>query len=135
MIAFHNLTIPAWDTLSLIEVIWLAAGAGVLLLALIGLRRALLDYEAALLADESKTVLAARVLARGQIRHEVIRMLESFIILSIGIYAGTLPQPPTINISGLLISGGLISLAGLIALQALLDKRQREEAERVLADE
>ena len=135
MMAFHNLTIPAWGTLSLIEAAWLVAGAGVLLLALLGLRRALLDYEAALLAFESKTVLAARVLARGQIRHEVIRMLESFIILSLGIYAVTLPQPASISLSGLLISGGLITLAFLIALQGYLDKRQREEAERVLADD
>jgi hypothetical protein len=127
--------IPQWGTASLIEIIWFAVGLCAFILSLVSTPKVLTDYGISKEAPDRGSVVgeARLLLARGHVRREVIRLLQSGIIMSIGAYALVQPNVFTkITVSGLILTAGLVALAVLVALQSLLDRNQRRHAEEVL---
>jgi len=128
--------IPSWGDVSLIEAIWTAVGMVALFASLWSMPKVVVDFVVAKHAPSGKMAEARVMLARGHIRRECIRLAQGAIILLIGLYADFQPQPYSkITLVGLFLTLGVVALAALVAVQSLLDRRQRDAAERVLAEE
>jgi hypothetical protein len=127
--------VPQWGTASLIEIIWFVVGLCAFIFSMVAMPKVVTDYVLSRdAADRGSKVGKARLLlARGHVRREVIRLIQSGIIMGIGAYALVQPNLFTkITPSGLILTIGLVALAVLVAFQSLLDRNQRRHAEDVL---
>ena len=125
--------IPQWGDVSLIEAVWTLVGLVALLVTLWSLPKVTVDFIVAKHAPVSPLAEARVLLARGHVRRELIRMAQALIIVGIGVFADLTPNPLTsITLTGLIVTLGLVSIAGLASLQSVLDKLQRDQAERIL---
>jgi hypothetical protein len=125
--------IPQWGDVSLVEAVWTLVGVAALVVSMISLPKVTVDFIVAKHAHPSQLSDARVLLARGHVRRELIRLAQSLIILAIGIFADVTPNPfRSVTLTGLVLTIGLIGLASLAALQSLLDKVQRDQAEALL---
>lgn len=126
--------VPQWGNVSLVEAVWLAVGVIALFVSSISLPKVIVDLIVASHAPPSILASARVLLARGHVRRELIRWAQAWLIVGIGIVAALTPNPLTsITMTGLTIVLGILGIGGLVALQSLLDKVQREHAEAILA--
>ncbi len=129
------LPVPQWGNVSLIEMVWTIVGTLALFATLWSLPKVTTDYILAKHATVGPLAEARVLIARGMIRREVIRLAQALIILMIGLYADFQPNPYTkITLVGLVLTGGLVALAVLVAVQSYMDKLQRDAAEHVLKE-
>jgi hypothetical protein len=124
--------IPQWGTVTLIETVWLASGLVAFVFAALRMRPLLADYRLAVEAGEDDVC----IIARGYLRRETIRVAQAVCVISIGLYAAVdapvVPGPARVSIVGLVITGVLITISLLVALQSFLDWRDRNEIRRIL---
>lgn len=124
--------IPEWETVTLIEAIWMSSGMIALFLTALRMPPLVRDSRNARELHERDLY----VIARGYLRRELIRMTQALCVISIGVYAAVepsaVPGPARISIVGLVITGVLIAISLLVALQSYLDWRDREEVRRIV---
>lgn len=124
--------IPQWETINLIEAIWL--GSGLLALSFAALRTPALlrDYRDALIANEPDIC----IIARGYLRREIIRIAQAICVVGIGTYAAQepplTPGPAQISVTGLVLTAVLILISLLVALQSFFDWRDRGDIRRIV---
>jgi heme O synthase-like polyprenyltransferase len=124
--------VPSWGNASLIEIIWTVIGLGAVAVAAHALPRVVGDWHIA--RDSNR--FALRLIARGHVRREVIRLGQGAILLAIGLYACVTPSPApgpvVVSLTGIILTAGLLAIGALVALESILDRRQRREAENLL---
>lgn len=127
--------VPSWGTVSLIEALWTLSG--VLMLAVSGwaFPKVLGDYVVTRRVPGHYSD-ARELLARGHVRREAIRIAQGVIVLGVGLFAvftePVTPGPVVTTPLGLVLTAGLFALALLTAAQSILDRRQRDQAERMI---
>ena len=124
--------VPQWGNVTLIEAVWLCSGLLAFTLAILRLPLLWRDARAARRVREKDLY----VLARGYLRRELVRIWQALTIIIIGFYASVqppaIPGPARISVTGLILTGGLLALGLLVALQSFLDWRDRAEVKRIL---
>lgn len=132
MIATTLIEIPQWGTTTLVEAVWLSFGLFALAVSGLRIRSLWGDYRDAIAIGEPDLY----IIARGYLRREIIRITQSCCISSIGLYAAqaapTVPGPAQISFVGLVLTGVLISVALLVALQSIFDWRDRTQIQRII---
>ncbi len=127
--------VPSWGTVTLVEALWTLAGVLMVAVSLWALPRVVGDYTLTRRVPGHYS-LARTLLARGHVRREALRLVQGIIVVTIGAYAtlATPPQPGPSYISpvGIVLTAGLILLAAITAVQSILDRRQRDQAERLI---
>lgn len=127
MIAFHNsvIEIPSWQTVTLIEALWLASGLMALAFASLRIHPLWVDYELTKRLDQEDLC----IIARGYLRREVLRIVTGAAITIIGVYAvstnSLVPGPARVSVAGLLITASLFLISLIVSLNSILDWRDR----------
>lgn len=134
--------VPQYGNASLIEIIWFAVGLIALLVSSISIPIVIGDYavskEVVRFTTDDVIMAQARVLmARGQLRREIIRLAQAFIIFIIGVEAMLQPNPVhhAVTLTGLFVTIGLVTLAILVVFQSGLDHLQRKHADELIRKE
>jgi hypothetical protein len=124
--------IPQWGSATLIEVIWLLSGLLAFVFTNLRLPSLWHDYRDTTEMHEEDLCL----IARGYLRREAIRLLQSICIVSIGLYSVSqdpaTPGAARVSIAGLILTAGLIMVSLLVAAQSYLDWRDREDVRRII---
>lgn len=125
--------IPQWGNVTMVEAIWLTSGLLALAVSSLRLPALIRDlHYAQWLGDDDLCVIA-----RGYRRREIVRILQAGAVIAIGVYAAAeppvIPGPARITWVGLWLTATLISMSLLVALQSLLDWRDREKVKRIIA--
>lgn len=136
MTATTLIPVPAIGSATLIEILWTLIGLAGLGIVLPNLWAAInsMDVLGHTPSDERD---AASVLIKGNIRRELLRVTKLLFIVLIGVVAMAQTQPPGTNkitITGLILTGVLFSIGGVISLQSILDKRDSKKARAILAE-
>lgn len=117
--------IPQWGTWTLIEALWLAAGVLALGVSSVRIRVLWWDYQDTRALGEDDL----RLLARGYLRREIVRIATATDIIAIGLYVGLqaapVPGPAYVTVGALVLTAGLIVVALLVSVQSILDWRDR----------
>lgn len=127
--------VPSWGTISLIEALWTLSGVVMLAASAWALPKVLGDYVITRRVPGHYSE-ARELLARGHVRREAIRVVQGLIVLGVGLFAAftdpVSPGPVVTTPLGLVLTAGLFMLAILTAVQSVLDRRQRDQAERLI---
>jgi hypothetical protein len=132
-------SVPSWGNATLIELLWTTAGLLVTAITLTYLIQVLRAFNGVItIAVHEKPSVAVEVLvllAWGYVRREALRLATGLLILSVGILASLTPTPggrALVSVTGLVLTAALFGIACSVALQSVLDGRQRRRAEEIL---
>lgn len=131
--------VPHWGNATLIELLWTTAGLLVTAITLAYLVQVLRAFNGVItIAVQEKPSVAVEVLvllAWGYVRREALRFSTGLLILGVGVLASLSPTPggvTLVSVTGLVLTAALFGIALLVALQSVLDGRQRRRAEEIL---
>jgi hypothetical protein len=134
-------SVPSWGNATLIELLWATAGllvSSITFAYLIQVLRAFSGVITLAVREEPSVQIEVLVLlAWGYVRREALRLATGLLILSVGILASLTPTPggiALVSVTGLVLTSALFGIAFSVALQSVLDGRQRLRAEALLND-
>lgn len=131
MVGARLIEVPAWGNVTLIEALWLSSGIFAVLFTMLHIRPLYDDYVGARLSGREELMLVAT----GYLRREVIRLLQGLCLTTIGVYAAVQPSPlgrNVVTVTGLVLTGVLLTLAVLVTVQSVWDWRTRHHVQRLI---
>lgn len=119
--------IPAWGTVTLIEMIWTVIGVLSSIIVVADFHQASVDYK---LVISSSRNGAMKILAWGYVRRGALRGVTCASLLTVGVYSCIQASPNGVNyisIVGIVITVCFFFIGSVTALQAFFDYRQRKQ--------
>lgn len=127
MIAFHNslIEVPEWGTANLIEILWLFSGLMALSFAGLRIRPLWIDYQ----LSKRLGYDDLRIIARGYLRREALRVVTAASIIFIGSYTclvdSVVAGPARVTVGVLIITAALFVISLIVSVNSILDWRDR----------
>lgn len=125
--------IPQYGTTSLLEFFWTFGGVILLAIVFVNFKDLLDEIGIRPSARGGKERQASLVIVHSYYRREFIRLFKAMIITTIGVIADVSPNVSHYtNATGLVLTVGLFSLSSLVAVQSILDRRDRKHVARII---